>query len=209
MERQPAGAGPEPTGTEQHGEAALPQEALRRDQPRIYVASLSDYNAGVLHGTWIDAAQDLDTVYDSVNEMLRRSPTDRQAEELAVHDYEGFGALRLGEYDSLEWITTVARGITEHGRAFAAWASTCDGDQERLARFDEGYLGEWKSLAAYAEDLLDDLGVDEMIERSVPDSLQPYVSVNAEGFGRDLEMSGDITAIDSSDGGVWVFQTDV
>ncbi len=28
-----------------------------RVQPRIYVASLSDYNAGRLHGQWLDAAE--------------------------------------------------------------------------------------------------------------------------------------------------------
>lgn len=32
------------------------------DGPRIYVASLSDYNAGTLHGKWIDADQSAEDI---------------------------------------------------------------------------------------------------------------------------------------------------
>ena len=42
------GAGPESTGNEDEE-----HEVLREDGPRIYVASLSDYNAGILHGEWV------------------------------------------------------------------------------------------------------------------------------------------------------------
>ena len=41
--------------------------------PRIYVASLSDYNNGILHGAWIDAAQDADDIRTEVSAMLRES----------------------------------------------------------------------------------------------------------------------------------------
>jgi antirestriction protein len=207
MDRQPAGAGPEPTGTdhehEQHHETQPP------NTPRIYIASLSDYNAGVLHGSWIDADHDLDDIHDSVKAILAKSPTDPGAEEFAIHDYEGFGPLRVDEYDSLGWITSVAQGITEHGPAYAAWADQCVRDQERLDHFEDAYLGEWQSLTAYAEDLLDDLGLDETIERAVPESLQPYVRIDYEGFARDLELSGDLTSVDSTEGSVWVFALDV
>lgn len=43
------------------------------DSPRIYVASLSDYNAGVLHGAWIDANQSADQIQAEVSAMLRES----------------------------------------------------------------------------------------------------------------------------------------
>ena len=51
------GAGPESTGNENEE-----HEVLREDGPRIYVASLSDYNAGILHGDWIEGRYWLDTV---------------------------------------------------------------------------------------------------------------------------------------------------
>jgi len=45
--------------------------------PRIYVASLSDYNNGGLHGRWIDLdgldASDTGAVQDEIAEMLRES----------------------------------------------------------------------------------------------------------------------------------------
>lgn len=41
--------------------------------PRIYVASLSDYNNGNLHGVWIDDLSDAETIQDEVNAMLRAS----------------------------------------------------------------------------------------------------------------------------------------
>ena len=37
--------------------------------PRIYVASLSDYNAGHLHGRWIDADQDPDAIREEIAAM--------------------------------------------------------------------------------------------------------------------------------------------
>src|SRR4051812_23427656 len=124
---QPRAAGPETTGNENE---AL--EALREARPRIYVASLSDYNAGILHGTWLDADQDLEDLNQAAADMLEASPTDTHAEEIAIHDYEHFGGYRVEEYDSLDWISRVARGISEHGPAFSAWADICGHDQNAL-----------------------------------------------------------------------------
>ena len=68
MELPPqVGAGPEATGNENNEE----HEQLRLDRPRIYVASLSDYNAGILHGDWINATDEPDELQAVVNEMLR------------------------------------------------------------------------------------------------------------------------------------------
>jgi len=41
---------------------------------RIYVACLASYNAGILHGTWIDANQDADAIRAEVRAMLKSSP---------------------------------------------------------------------------------------------------------------------------------------
>ena len=46
----------------------------RTPMPRIYVADLSAYNAGKLHGVWIDAAGDLNDMLAQVDDMLARSP---------------------------------------------------------------------------------------------------------------------------------------
>jgi len=59
-------------------------------EPRIYVADLAAYNNGILHGVWIDATTELDDIQEQVRKMLRSSP-EQDAEEYAIHDYEGFG----------------------------------------------------------------------------------------------------------------------
>lgn len=46
-------------------------ERPQREQPRIYVASLSDYNSGNLHGRWIDAAQDAGDLHTAISEDAR------------------------------------------------------------------------------------------------------------------------------------------
>jgi antirestriction protein len=181
-------------------------EQERTPPPRIYVASLSDYNNGWLHGEWIDADQAPGALLEAISEMLARSRTPG-AEEWAVHDYEGFGQVALSEYESIETISRLAQGIAEHGEAFAAWASVAGTAEEELERFEDSYLGEWESLADYAESFIDDLGLDQQLERVVPASLAPYVSVDYEALGRDLELGGDIISVDKREGsGVFLFQ---
>lgn len=170
--------------------------------PRVYVASLSDYNAGRLHGTWIDANQEPAELQDGIDTMLANSP-EPHAEEWAIHDFEGFNGLHLGEWEDLSHVSRVARGIAEHGLAFAHWATLVSNDEE-LDRFDDAYLGHWPSLTDYAENILDELGIDSELDRAVSDSLRPYVKLDAEAFGRDLELGGDVTAVEDA-GGVHVF----
>jgi len=135
--------------------------------------------------------------------MLAASPTPF-AEEWAIHDYEGFGPLRLSEYEDLATISRLGLGIAEHGMAFAHWASVASTDPDELERFEDVYLGHAESVTAYAEQLLDELGYPQILEEALPDHMQPYVTLEIEGFARDLELSGDITTSDG-DGGVYVF----
>ncbi len=66
-------------------------------ESRIYVADFGAYNSGHLHGVWINATDGLDDIKDQINTMLEESPVP-DAEEYAIHDYEGFNGYRLGEY---------------------------------------------------------------------------------------------------------------
>ena len=172
---------------------------------RIYVASLADYNAGRLYGAWIDADQEPEALHADVQRVLDESPTPG-AEEFAIFDYEGFGPLRLSEYESMEMVSTIAAGIGRHGPAFAHWASLIgSGQREELARFEEVYYGHVESLEEYAEEMLDELGYMQLLEDAVPEQFSPYVKVDVEGFARDLELSGDILT-SQGDGGFYVFE---
>ena len=76
------------------------------------------------------------------------------------------------------------------------------GDLDR--RFEESYQGEYSSLEAYGEQTLDEMGlsIDDIPE--IPESLRPYVRIDAEAWVRDLVYGGDIFTI-SSRTGIYVF----
>lgn len=157
--------------------------------PRIYVASLSDYNAGRLHGAWIDAAQDADDIHAEIQQMLKASPANRSiyegpAEETAIHDYEGFGSWRLSEYESIETVAKVALAIEEThapADAFLAWigndesviGSAIDA-AELVESFEESYSGEWDSFEAYAIELVESCGT---LPNGAPytDEIAPFI----------------------------------
>lgn len=181
-------------------------EAERRHwpSPRIYVASLSDYNNGILHGAWIEAAQDAEDIKAAVDEMLRSSSSPG-AEEWAIHDYEGFGALQLSEYDSFESVARVAEGIAKHGPAFAAWASLVGIDSDRLDDFADCYVGEWQNGAAWVEESLEDLDVLDPALDQLPAHMRPYLHFDYEGYFKDLMTEGSIDAVERPEGGYFVF----
>jgi antirestriction protein len=193
------------------GQETIPEPERRRRhdegehgpglQPRIYVASLADYNAGRLHGVWIDAAQDVEELNVAVQEMLAAS-SEPGAEEYAIHDYDEFGCAHPHEFTDLATISKLACGIAEHGCAYGMWAEEVDLDSDEMDRFEEVYLGRWDSLADYAGELLDDLGVSAQIEEAVPEWVRPYAAVDLEGLGRELASSGNVV---EGAGGVWVF----
>jgi antirestriction protein len=181
-------------------------EASSGTGPEIWVGSLADYNAGRLHGVWLDATLEPDELASAVQFLLKNS-YEPDAEEYAVMDYDGFGdaAGLLGEYPNLETVSKVARGIEEHGLAFAAWVEYVGPEQvDQLERFQDHYLGEWESIEAYAEELLQESEAFRVIEEA-PEWLGPYLKVDVEGYARDLEM--ELHVAETPDGGVWVFDT--
>jgi antirestriction protein len=153
-------------------------------EPRIYVACLAAYNNGRLHGAWIDANQSPEDIWSEVNDMLAASP-EPGAEEWAIHDYEGFGELRLSEWESFERVSAIATGIAEHGSAFAAWLSYDNSrDPKDTDAFLDAYRGEWDSLRAYAEEWADETGLYAAAEKAG----SPYVTVDIDALERDLDI---------------------
>lgn len=82
------------------------------DTPKIYVACLASYTSGILYGQWIDADQSVGDIYDQIKTMLAGSAIEN-AEEWAIHDYEGFGEIRLSEFEDLETIVNYVEFIME------------------------------------------------------------------------------------------------
>ena len=178
-------------------------EAGQQPSPAIYVASLADYNNGVLHGAWIDAAREPSDIQADIDAMLAES-REPGAEEFAIHDYDQFGHCRIHENDPIDLVARIARGIKEHGYAFAAWAEVNEGTPERFDDFTEAYLGHYDSVQDYAEQLVDDLGYTAELAK-LPESLQRYLRFDTEALAQDMEQGGDIYPVGSPDGGVWIF----
>jgi antirestriction protein len=167
-------------------------------KPRIYVACLAAYNAGYLHGAWIDVDQDADAIENEMRNMLSKSPLPL-AEEWAIHDYEGFGALRLSEWESLERVAAIASGISKHGLAFAGWLSYGSShDPFDVERCEDSYRGEWESLRAYAEDFAESIGLYDVADKTG----SSYIVVDIGMLERDLDIEMYTIA---SESGVYVF----
>ena len=180
--------------------------------PRIYVASLSDYNAGILHGEWIYADSEPESLQEAIDEMLDRSPTTEAtgevAEEWAIHDFEGFIQAPVSEYESLTRVSQLAQGIVRFGEPFSIWwaqeerADTDGGDV--FSQFEEQFAGEYGLLEEFGEQLLDDMGASLDIVRDMPESLRQYVRLDVEAFVNDLRFGGDISVVEFLDR-VYVF----
>lgn len=170
--------------------------AITTIQPRIYVVCLAAYNSGCLHGAWINASQEPWSIWDEVSEMLKSSPIEG-AEEWAIHDYEGFGPLRIKEYEGFERVSAIALFIAAHGEIGAALLEHFNGDiEEARATFADRYLGRHASLADYVQELTEET-------TAIPSSLRYYIDWQA--MARDAELSGDVFTLTTAWDVVHVF----
>ncbi len=176
------------------------------DSPSIYVASLSDYNDGELHGRWIDATQGVDHINDEVQAMLETSPYAAsdfawihglKAEEWAIHDYSGFGKVRLSEWESFEKVAEMAEKIEEHGDAFLAYLEHFDSDESD--GFEERYQGEWQTVEDFAEEWTENTGGLE----NVPENIRGHIAWSSVA----AEMGIDGFTFILGGEGVYVFTT--
>lgn len=196
----------EPTEPEPQPHAEVHHETEPKPSPAIYVASLADYNNGVLHGRWIDAAREPWEIQADINDILDSSGQP-DAEEWAIHDYEQFGGWKVGEYESLEMVSLIAKSIANHGYAYAAWANGFEGEAASLdyESFQDAYLGHYDSLEDYVEQMADDLGYTRELNK-LPEHLRAYTRIDYAAIARDMEASGEIATVDGPHGGVWIFR---
>lgn len=164
--------------------------------PRIYVACLASYNNGQLYGDWIDATQEAEGIYADIYAMLKNSSI-ANAEEWAIHDYEGFGNLRLSEYESISSVQKKAAFIVEHGEDLGtAVLRYCDDDvKEASHMLEDRYCGVYASTADYAEKISESY--------TIPAPLVHYIDY--QNMARDMEINGDITTIATAHDEVHIF----
>ena len=124
------------------------------DTPSIYVACLASYNNAILLGVWIDATQSEDDIMQEIWEMEDNRPK-LNTEEYAIHDYEGFGSIKILEYEGIGNIVEYASFIQEHGEL--GLALLCDYSvDDAQTMLDDHYQGYYNSEVDFARQLFDD-----------------------------------------------------
>ncbi|MBT2383851.1 antirestriction protein ArdA [Streptomyces sp. ISL-11] len=161
--------------------------------PRIYVASLSDYVNGRLHGVWIAADQAPEDLGTEVNVMLKASP-EPDAEEFAIHDYEDFGGIDIGEYESLETVSALAQLVTQHPPEVVGYLLGEGLEPEEITEaIDDRFCGVHDSLTDYAWEWIDDLG-------DLPKHYHDYRWSIAKAMAHDWEVGGEFVTVRTSEG---------
>ena len=147
---------------------------MNNSKPRIYVACLAAYNNGHLHGEWVDADQSSDALYAEVRKILAASPIPF-AEEIAIHDFEGFGDVAIQEYTSLEAVAEIAEFIVEHDELGAAVLAHADNDiEDAIELLEDRYHGEHDSEEDFAYYWMHEVDGGE-----IPHHLQYYIDYKA------------------------------
>ena len=164
---------------------------MTNDTPKIYVACLASYNAGILHGNWIDldGTEDLE---DRISEILKASP-EEDAEEWAVHDHESCG--QLSEYPGTDTLNAIQEAYEKAESEGIEWEPFCeycahrghDIEAGQVEMFSEAYAGTANSLEKWCMDFLEETGQLE----SIPENLRFYFDYAA--FARDMEISDVFT----------------
>lgn len=168
---------------------------------RIYVACLAAYNNGFLHGKWIEVTSDYEALIDEVRAMLKASP-EPDAEEWAIHDYEGFDGLKVEEYTDFKELCEYVEAIEGSSYDQELIAGVMDNlsitAREAIAYIEDNFAGEAESLEQWAIDFLQETGELE----NLPKHLSYYFDYAA--YARDLELNGDVFTV-SNGRNVYIF----
>ena len=144
------------------------------EDPRICVICVSaHYDAGKLHGVWINANQDATQIQDEIRAMLAQSPVP-DAEEWDISDYDGFWGLDLFEWKnkdtdwkSLNTLTELASLIAEYSKLGVKVLEYCNSELDfehcdsalKWVResLESNYMGCYRSVEDYASTSIHEL----------------------------------------------------
>jgi len=158
--------------------------------PRVWVGCLAAYNAGTLHGEWVDVeGMDAEDLYQAILDVLKSSP-EPGAEEWGFFDHEDLPG--IGEYSAVEDVIETAELVNKYPIALVTGVLANGIKLAELGEWlgDRSY-GHYESRAEYAQ---------EYHEGAPEHPLDGYIDWDA--VGRDLLM--DAIEIDAPDGGIYV-----
>lgn len=167
---------------------------------KVYVACIAAYNAGRLHGVWMDASAPPEDLHRQIQDMLKASPVPG-AEEFRIDDTEGFGDIKADRLDVSE-LPQLCSMIEEQGLEIVGAAMDYVG--AGMARVWRAYLKIqdscpriFQSDQEYGYYLFDGMGFDQ----SIPKELHSYFDYAA--YGRDTRINNDHTHLDGERFVVW------
>jgi antirestriction protein len=140
------------------------RECQDDDVPQIYVACLSAYNNGKLHGMWIDCTQDAEAIQEDIKWMLSWSPccNYEACEEWAIHDFQNWHGIHIDEYEDTKKLAELAQILSEHGAAYAAYYQY--DSSVSVEDFQEHYWGEYESEEDFVYNQLEEQGFIKKLE---------------------------------------------
>ena len=184
------------------------RECTDKDTPKIWVGCLTAYNAGYLHGLWLDATQEPEEIRDDINWMLSFSPVKdgEVCEEWIICDSEDFGSITIDEYQSIETVSKLAIAIAieelEGFDFFYDYFGYTD-VEEALEKYEERYQGCYKDAEDFAYQLWDDCGYLKSLENAGIN--ESYI--DWEKVARDLQLGGDYDYIKRDFQTIYVFSS--
>ncbi len=165
------------------------QKKISEDNAQVYIACLSAYNNGFLHGSWVDASEGIEHVRECIKEILSSSPVAEECEEWAIHDFQGFGNYKVDEYHNLDELCEVAQFLKECDKFPAevvSWLIDDYGIEGAKERMEDDYIGEFDSTGDLAYHYAEETGLLDGVHKSVA------MYFDYEAFGRDLDIGGDV-----------------
>lgn len=164
--------------------------------PRILLGLTSE-TARHEPSRWVDAAVPGEELERHVRDLLSRH-VGSAAAGVAICGSSDFADYTPDPSEDLATVAMVARGIQEHGDAFAFWAHFHDADPQMLAAFEKAYLGEWDSPAAWVEAQFERLGA---ATHGDPSGDWTYGEI-----AQQLWIEGHLVIAHTDHGTAWLFQ---
>ena len=152
--------------------------------PAVWVACLSSYNHGNLHGAWVNVPDSVEEMRELIEQVLQSSPSP-DGEEWGFFDNSELAPFDIGEYEDLETLVMYATAINlakadNNDDAFSVW----DYDEYRgddaesiYNRFKDQYMGCFRDGVEFSESYFDDCN-------EIPAHLSNYIDY--EAVWRDL-----------------------
>ncbi|ALW86346.1 hypothetical protein AUC43_15385 [Hymenobacter sedentarius] len=176
---------------------------LQDNTPRVYIASLADYNAGQLLGRWFElddftdaddllhAIQGMLTIYDDTYGPLIGT----KREEWAMHDAEHLPKRFVSESPDFaaiyEYLDAIADMDEDIATAYELFVNNGDDPSQfrdrYLGRYGDGYEYDDERVAA---DYAEQSWFEYHDEKEIPPSLKNYIDWHS--MGRDLVLGGDV-----------------